>query len=288
MKRILYLVASGALLLPVAACNNSKLAEAQEENQQLDDSLHVALENADSLFSILYDVTTGMEQITRLEHLLQGSIDSESPTARQTIQEQMNVIQRGLMERRQRIEELEKQLAGSKGASAKLRRQIAQLREQINNQAATVASLHEQLEAANFHIAQLDSTITDLHSTVDTITGQRDRTRKELDKAVDDLNAVYYVIGTKEELRSHNIIEGGGFLKKTKVLPSDFDRSYMTRADRRTLTRLPLDSSKAKVLTTQPSDSYTITTAGNGMKTLEITDASKFWGVSNIIVIQTN
>ena len=33
---------------------------------------------------------------------------------------------------------------------------------------------------------------------------------------------MYYVIGTKDELKEHSIIEGGGFLRKTKILPKRF------------------------------------------------------------------
>ena len=117
---------------------------------------------------------------------------------------------------------------------------------------------------------------------------KRQKSDQELAKAIDELNTVYYVIGTKDELKEHSIIEGGGFLRKTKILPSDFDRNYMQRADRRTLTSLPLDSKKAKVLTNQPSDTYTIESGANDMKTLVITSPDAFWQTSNIVVIQVN
>ncbi|MDE6033174.1 MAG: hypothetical protein K2G15_04335 [Muribaculaceae bacterium] len=288
MKKYAIAAALVAALLPFQSCGNKKLSEVEEKNpkSQLDDSLQVALANADSLFAMLYDVTVGMEQITRLEKLVGTEVSGESATARESIAKQMEAIQRGLVERRKRIEELERQLANNKGVSAKFRQQIEILRSQIDTQAATVASLQKQLESANIHIASLESEITGLNAGVDSINAVQKKTEAELNSAISDLNAVYYVIGSKDELKEHNIIEGGGFLRKTKVLPSDFDKGYMTRADRRSLAVIPLDSKKAKVLTSQPTDSYRIDRASNGQLSLVITNPDAFWGTTNILVIK--
>ena len=286
MKNFSLAAALLAAIFTFNSCGNKKLDEAEARNHRLDDSLEVALANADSLFSLLYDVTVGMEQVTRLEKLVGTEITTESPTARESIAKQMEAIQRGLAQRRKRIEELEAQIARNNGASAKFRQQIEVLRQQIDSQASTVASLQQQLEEANIHIADLESTIEGLNNTVDTINAARQQTQEELNTAISDLNAVYYVIGSDKELKEHNIIEGGGFLRKTKVLPSDFDRSYMTRADRRSLTIIPLDSKKAKVMTTQPADSYRLDRSASGMLSLVITNPESFWAATNILVVK--
>lgn len=288
MKKYAIAAALVAALFSFDSCGNKKLSEAEEKDpkSQLDDSLKVALANADSLFAMLYDVTVGMEQITRLEKLVGTEVNSESETARENIAKQMEAIQRGLVERRKRIEELERQIANDKNVSAKFRQQIEILRSQIDSQAATVSTLQQQLESANIHIASLESEISGLNAGVDSINAVQRQTEAELNAAISDLNAVYYVIGTNSELKDHNIIEGGGFLRKTKVLPSDFDRSYMTRADRRSLAIIPLDAKKAKVLTSQPTDSYRIDRASNGQLSLVITNPDAFWGTTNILVVK--
>lgn len=288
MKKFSIIALAALSLIGVSSCGNDKLSQEEERNHRLDDSLQIALANSDSLFSLLYDVTTGMEQITQLEKLMATEISPESASARETIASRMAAIQRGLIERRQRIEELEKKLGSSAGENSKLRTQLTALRDQIDKQAAAVADLTTQLENAHIEIATLTSTVDSLNSTVDTITQAAAQTQRKLDQAVVDLNSVYYVIGTKDELKEHNFIEGGGFLRKTKVLESDFDENYMTRVDRRTFKSLPLDSKKAKVLTKQPVESYEIAQGPNGMLTLRILDPARFWGVSNILVIQTN
>lgn len=279
------------MICGAASCSNSQkqIEEQQAEIEEKSDSLRVALDTSNELYQLLYDMSAGMEQITALENLLKTPVgDGESVTNRDHIREQMEAIQQGLAERRQRIEQLEQQLRQQKGATSQVKKQIAQLREQIDRQAETVESLRSQLEAANIQIDSLGRTINTLHNTVDTISASRDRKEAERKAAVDELHTVYYVIGTNKELKSHNIIEGGGFLRKTKILPSDFDRSYMQRGDRRNIVEIPLDSKKAKVMTPQPSDAYQISTKSNGTKVLRITDPDKFWATTNILVVQVD
>lgn len=286
MKKIFIAIAALGGMLAAVSCGNSKLSDEQAKNYRLEDSLQLALNNADSMFSILYDVTTGLDQISKLEHLLNGSVNAEDPSARHSIEEQMAIIQKGLIDRRKRIEELEAKLKENNGASGKLKSQIAALRSQIDQQAATVADLTERLQAANFRIETLTDSVSGLQAAVDTIAAEKSQVEGELDQAIGELNAVYYVIGTKDELKQHNFISGGGFLRKTKVLEGEFDRNYMTRADKRTLTDIPLDVKKAEVLTNQPEGSYSLEKGANDMLTLRISDPARFWAASNLLVIE--
>lgn len=286
MKKILIAIAAVGGLVAATACGNSKFNEEQEKNYRLNDSLQLALANADSMFSVLYDVTTGLEQISRLEHLLDAQVNAESPSARHDIEAQMAAIQKGLIERRKRIAELEAKLGSNAAENSKLRKQLDALREQIDGQAATVADLTERLTAANYRIEVLVDSVSSLQASVDTISAEKAEVEAERNQAVSDLNAVYYVIGTNKELKEHAFISGGGFLKKTKVLEGDFDKSYMTRADRRSLSVIPTDAPNAKVLTSQPKDSYRLDRSANGTYSLVITDADRFWATSNLLVIE--
>lgn len=289
MKKILPAIAASVLIMAMTACGNSKLEKHDEDSHRLDDSLKVALANADTMYSLLYDVTVGMEQITQLEHLLNAPINNESPNTREDIKRQMAAIQRGLMERRHRIEELEKQLSAHAGDNAVLRKRIADLRNQIDAQAATVRDLTTRLEQANIRIEILQDSITELAASTDTIisalTLNQDSIRNELNRAYADLNTIYYVIGNKDELKDHGFVKGGNIFKKSK-LGNDFDLSYMTTADRRTLTSIPLDAKKAKLMTEQPESAYTLRPDANGMLTLVITDPEAFWALRDFLVIE--
>jgi len=107
---------------------------------------------------------------------------------------------------------------------------------------------------------------------------------RQLTHEVNNLNTCYYVIGSKKELKAHKIIESG-FLRKTKILEGDFEMSYFTKADRRTLNDIPLHSNKAELLTNHPKDSYELVDHG-GTKTLHILNANRFWEKSNFLVVK--
>ena len=68
-------------------------------------------------------------------------------------------------------------------------------------------------------------------------------------------------------------------------MEGDFEKSYFTKADKRTLSVIPLHSKKAKILSKQPAGSYVIEDNG-GVKTLRITNATKFWELSNFLIVQ--
>lgn len=289
MKRILPALAISVILIAATACGNSKLSKAEEQNHRLDDSLRVALANADTMYALLYDVTVGLEQITQLEHLLDAKIDDENPDARADIQQQMAAIQQGLINRRHRIEELERQLANGTGEQAKLRARIEELRTQIDAQARSVRDLTTRLENANIRIELLEDSISELAASSEATIGQMAAANEQAAQDLADtklaLNTVYYVIGNKDELKDHGFIEGGGFLRSAK-LGNEFEIGYMTAADRRTLTSLPLDAKKVKILTDQPESSYTLEKDANGMLTLRITDPNSFWARRNFLVIE--
>lgn len=285
MKRLLPIIATTIALTLTVGCGNRKLSPAEMDEHNISDSLQVALANADTMYALLYDVTVGLEQITQLEHLLSGSIDGESPDTRADIARRMQAIQRGLYERRLRIEELEKQIGSNDKGNAKLQKRINDLRSQINSQAETVRNLTSRLEAANFKIEELQDSITGLAASIDSAMINQAEMMQELDDAYAEINTIYYVIGNKDELKNHGFKQGGTIFKKSK-LGTDFDVDYMTRADRRTLSRIPLDSKKAKILTEQPESSYTLEKDENELLTLVITDPETFWALRDFLVIE--
>ena len=56
---------------------------------------------------------------------------------------------------------------------------------------------------------------------------QKEAAQEAATAATNELNTVYYAIGTGKELKEKKILESG-FLRKTKVMKGDFDMSYFT------------------------------------------------------------
>lgn len=285
MKRIIISVATGLLVL--TACNEGKLKNAEDRNIRLDDSLQTALANQDSLFVLLNDISEGMSQIKAMEKILNSSnLNAETTSRKEQIKNDMAAIQQALQQRRQRLEELERKLSASQQYSATLKRTVENLKAEIAQQEATISTLRNDLQAAKIQVADLSRSVDSLSNTINVERQATELAQQEATEAANELNTCFYALGSKKELKESKIIETG-FLRKTKLMQADFQQSYFTRADKRTLIDIPTHSKKAKVLTNMPADSYQIEDA-DGHKIIHITDPNRFWSLSNYLVVQVD
>lgn len=286
MKRILLIPMVGTILL--SSCGNKKqLEETQETLDMTRVELAQAVADQDSLLSLMNDIQTGVSRIKELENILasNASINAETPDRRQQIKDDIASIQKELQARRDRLDALEAKLKSSNSQNATLKKSIETLRAQISDQDNTISSLRASLSQANTHIESLTRDVDSLTSTVAIVNQAKEEVENVNTNLTNELAVCYYAMGNKKELKEHNLIETG-FLRKTKVMPDDFETSFFTKADKRTLSLLPLHSKKAKVLTNQPSDSYIIEADEHGMKSLKITKPERFWEISNFLLIQ--
>ena len=284
-----YGISALAALAVLSSCGTKeKLEQAQEQNTALNTELQATLATQDSLFALINDITTGMNQIKDIEHIIAtpGALTDESSSRKTQLRNDMVAIREALQQRRERLAQLEAKLKESNGSNATLLKTIDNLKGQIAEQETEIATLTNQLSAAHVEIAALGARVDSLSTTVTEVTTEREEARQQATELTDELNTCFFAIGTKGELQQHQIIKTG-FLRKTKILPGDFERTYFTQADKRSLVNIPLHSKKAKVLTNQPADSYEIAEEGN-QKILKIKDAAKFWSISNFLVIQVD
>lgn len=279
----------GILVLAACGCSSddkSTTIPANSDTSSLTDSLRQALADQDSLLVLLTELSEGMDNIKRLEGDLAGiDLGDETTNRRQRIRNDMAAIQQALANRRARLAELEQRLAKSNSNNANLRRAIASLKNQIAQQETTIESLRADLSAANIYIDRLSADRDSLTATVAATEQERNEVILENIDLTNELNICYYAIGSKKELKDHRIISTG-FLKKTKIMPQDFEHSYFTVADKRYLTSIPLHSRKAELMTNQPTSSYNFSTDDSGNKVLNITDPKMFWSVSNYMVVK--
>lgn len=288
MTKIQTLCLAVATLMTVTSCNRTSSSSG---NTSTADSLSraeltEALADRDQLLDLVNEINSGMSQIKQLENILtvSNNLPGESTTQRQQIQDDIAAIQSALQQRRERLAELEKKLQSSSSTNANLRQTIAGLRTTIDQQTAEIANLKDNLNQAQEHIGVLDAAVDSLNTAVTTVTDERNAAQTESETLANELNTCYYAVGSKSELKDRHIIETG-FLRKTKLLKGDFDQSFFTVADKRTLSRIALHSRKAEVLTNQPSGSYIIDD-DNGQKVLVITNPDAFWSMSNYLVVK--
>lgn len=291
MKKLAF-IACCAALAAMTACNSDKLKQANAENTQLKGDLQETLATQDSLFALLNDITDGMNQIKDLEKIITTPADlsGESASRKDQIKQDMMAIQMSLQERRQRLEVLENKLKQSGAQNATLTKTIQNLKNQIAEQQTEITTLTNKLAEANIQIEQLGNEVNQLNTAVDSLnTGltqeknERQLAELEAQTATNELNTVYYAIGTKNELKQNKLWDWNNTKKSANA-----NMSYFTRADKRTLTLIPLHSKKAEVRSGQPTDSYSFDTDANGQKVLRITDPGKFWQRTDYLIIKVD
>ena len=295
MKKIFYLVwlMIGLALMPACKRANQLEQEALRQdsiNAALQDSINTANAEKDSLKQLMNDIADGMTQIKELEDIVSvNNLNGETPDRKKQLRDDIVLIQQSINKHKQRLEELEKRLKQSTNYNAKIEKSIAMMKQQLEDQQKTINNLTDQLAAAHIQIKNLNHSVDSLNNVNKTVVKEKEKAEEEtknLTNEVNNLNTCYYVIGSKKELKANKIIESG-FLRKTKILQGDFEMSYFTKADRRTLNEIPLHSKKAQVMTNHPKDSYEIVDQG-GAKVLRILDANRFWEKSNFLVIKVD
>lgn len=272
------------------SCNSSSEAVDADGNPipTTRDSLQVALANQDSLLVLMNDISEGMMQIKSMENILNStSLNGESESRRSQIKSDMLAISQALQERRQRLEELEKKLASSSYNNSLLKKSIQTLKAQIAEQETTIVQLRDQLAQANIQIDILTQSVDSLNTTVADVKEQKEAVEKKNEDLTNEMNTVYYIVGSSKELKDAGILKKGGFLRSAKINPSEFSGDTFIKADKRELRSINLYSKKANVLTAQPKDSYEIEDI-NGQKVLVIKDAKRFWNQSPYLVVKTD
>lgn len=295
MKKIMYLVwlMAGLAVLPACQRTNKLEAEAMRQdsiNVALQDSINTANAEKDSLMQLMGDIADGMQQIKELEDIVSvNNLNGETPDRKQQLRDDIVLIQEAINKHKQRLNDLEKRLKQSTNYNATMQKSIANLKAQLEDQQKTINNLTEQLAAAHIQIKNLNQSVDSLNTVNKAIAKEKEAAQqesKQLTNEVNTLNTCYYVIGSNKELKANKIIESG-FLRKTKILQGDFEMSYFTKADRRTLNEIPLHSNKAQLMTNHPKDSYEIVEHGN-MKTLHILNPARFWEKSNFLVVKVD
>jgi hypothetical protein len=101
------------------------------------------------------------------------------------------------------------------------------------------------------------------------------------------MHTVYYVVGTKKELKKNGVVTNeGGFagIGRTASMKENFNAACFTNGDMTQVRVIALNKRFDKLVTSHPSDSYVVT---NNKKSdsLIIKDAASFWSTSKYLVV---
>lgn len=270
------------------ACNTKKEQESVDPNLARIDSLQNALNQSQhelgDLTATVSQVMDGFAQINAAEGQINQIRTNREGIDKEAIKQNMQLIQDQLKLNRELISNLKQQLKENRNVSstekAKLENIVSSLQQQLDEKTAQISQLQAQLAEKDLQIAEQGQQIQDLSNNVQELNQQNEQKAQVVAAQDKEINTVYYVFGTKKELREQNILQSNDVLKN-----GNFNKDYFTRVDLRTTKVIKLYSKKAELKTAHPAGSYSLDKDADGQYTLRITDAQKFWSVSKYLVI---
>lgn len=283
------LMFSGILAIVLSSCTGTdkKLAEDSARIAELTSEYAEASSFNDSLMLLMGDIYSGLDSINIQEGLLYNMNNGETGDRRAEIRQNLANIKARLASNKELLSSLESKLKNSGNKNGVLQKTITQLKDHISKQDEKISSLESELSAAKGQIQELSGKVAATEAQVKTETAAKEAAQAEAIAAENAANTVYYAIGTNKELKKNGLLEKK-FLGQTKVLIGDFNESYFTKADKRSLSVIPTGSKKIKIWTNMPSDSYKVVENADKTKTINITNPKEFWSMTPFLVIQVD
>ena len=287
MKRIIILLVLLSAVPFMNSCNEKYKKEILRL-QATSDSL-IAVSQEKDEFTMQYvrsynTIQSNLDSIKAMEKIIsEQSAGSEVSKSLETdINRDIDAIYQLLLKNKQLVDRLKTQLNTSGRKSKELEQMINALSEQIASKDAEITQLKIDLSQKNLRILDLEANLEEMEA----LSLQRAR---EIEAKIDELNTVYYIIGTKDALLEQGIIvKDGGFLGlgRTQKIADNFDISLFTKADLRQLDALPVFSKKVQLISVHPLESYDfIKGEAKQIDSLSILRSDDFWSATNKLVL---
>lgn len=279
MKKLLFLVAG---MLAIVACDNQKTPAVMPDGG-MNDSLQSIIEQKDNaindMMGTLNEIQEGFRAINEAEGRVNVAKAGERADKAQQIRENMQFIAERMAQNRELIAKLQKQLKTSGMKGDELQKTIDALQTELEEKDVQLQQLRAELDSKDIKIMNLEESNANLNTNVSNLQEESAQKTQTINTQDKQLNTAWFVFGTKKELKEQKILVNG------KVLQSNFNKSYFTKIDIRVDKEIKLYSKSAKLLTTHPSSSYTLTRDANKQYILRITNPQIFWSTSKYLVI---
>ena len=262
----------------------------QEKKNALDtvpvaqrDSLSRIIEQKENeindMMATINDIEDGLREINAAEKRVSVARQGEGSNQKLRIRENMEFIQSTMAQNRELVKKLQQQLRESSFKGDQLRRTIENLTTQLEEKEKMLQQLRAELEQKDIHIAEQAERIEGLNKNVSSLVEETTQKQQTINTQDKQLHTAWYVFGTKRELKEQNILRDGD------VLRANFNKDYFTKIDIRIDKEIKLYSRSAKILTSHPASSYTLTQDANRQYVLRVTNPQQFWSTSKYLVV---
>lgn len=289
MKKVYYfsVLLIGAIIQ--VSCNQGNVEELQARIDSLQNVNEMTSQDYNDLSIFMETVSTSLDSIALSENMIiySGNKEGGAKASREEIKNNLENFADLIQRQRAQIAELENRVSENSASRNKMKKIIQFMTEQLDAKEKEIIALRKELDNKNVDIANLNQKVTALNETNSELSNTIKAKEEEIVASVANQNQCYYIIASKKELQAKGIMSKGSLLKKAKVDVSGIDVSSFNKIDRRSTTKISINSKKAKVLSQMPEDSYTLSKDGDNM-VLEITNAARFWSVTPLLIIRND
>ncbi len=232
-------------------------------------------QEVENMVEIINSVSQLMDSIQVQENLI---FNLKEDTPKELLVAKLKSFKDLLAQKQERIEKLKVQNGSNKAA-------LVNLQKMVDFMKAEIVAKNKQVEQLQELVEKKDVSISALRYSLNALQQESDYLNDQNFKQDQQLNAIYYIIGEKSELKEKGMLKGG-FLSKKRADYTNLDKNQFTKRDKRGFTKLKIDAKSPKLITEKPESSYTLTANEDGTSILEITNIDAFWSGSPFLIIQ--
>lgn len=288
MKKIIVL-GIGASMFFLGSCVES--SQKYKDLQARADSLnHITLaqtQEMESMFADINDITAGMQSLRDAEHLLTLEAEKEKKAGTKSKQ-QLTQLKNDVQAIKEAIAGYKSQIAKlegkNKSQSAEFKKMIANLNAELGLRSEKITEITNQLAAANKELAVKLEEVKQLTQNVDSLDKETKGQKMVIAEQDQTLHLANYLIGSRKALKEAEVISRQGIFCPP-IVSSQAQKADFVNIDIRETKSIPVNSKKAKVLSSHPVDSYTLESGEDGNLILKISDENAFWKQTKYLVV---
>lgn len=273
----------------MTACGGKGTDEGNPEADSLRMELSDRMAEMSEMDLFLDAVNASMDSVIDMDGKVLRTLGESSVSRKQQILNNIEAYKQILQRQRERLALLEEKLKANGDVNAKnekLMKTIGSLKKQLEEKDKAIVELTQELTKRNYDIKTLKGHVEKLNTQVAELQEETKQQEEALVTQSNMMNEAFVCIGSKKELKEAGLLSGGTLFKKSKLDLSQVNASAFQKIDIRHSKTFKIPGKKVSILTQMPAGSYTITDNGDGTSTLTITDATRFWSVSNYLVVR--
>lgn len=279
-----------SLLLSVLSCGKKESAENTGQEQERDSLNRVIVQQKtvlDDMTSAMAEITSCLDTIASHERVIVSGVDENGRRlGRKGIRARLEILAKVIREQKEKLGALEQKFSNNAVQIGQLHSIITFLENSLAQKDREVEKLRAEVDSKNFSVAVLEEQVSLMSDTLTVERATNTEQKQQIAKQDAQLNEVYYVIGTDEELISKGVMKKEGkLIKRKKVNFTNVNRSALSKGDIRTLRTINIAGKSPKILGDVPKGSYTLEKNSNESYTLRITNPDLFWSSNNRILI---